>query len=167
MTDKLEHEGTIYAVLKKYGLYNSRDEYIDICWIGYTKAINNFDKAKGTLRTYIYKCVENELLMELRKESRKKRQREEFSIDVENYSEVIPDEVDIETDTIKKETNEQLYVAISKLSDAEQMIINNSFNLGDNKITQQELAEQLNITQSQVSTIKDKALKKLKEIMEA
>ena len=77
----IEHEGTMYAILKKYNLYEKKEDYIDICYIGYTKAVNNYDKSKASLRSYIYKCVENEILHELSKEKAQKRQREELSFD--------------------------------------------------------------------------------------
>ena len=86
MTDKLEHEGMNICNLKKYGgLYNKRDEYIDVCYIGYAKLLNTFDEKKGELKWHIYRCMKNELLSELRKESRKKRQGVTVSFD-ENTS---------------------------------------------------------------------------------
>ncbi len=77
----IEYEAMMYSILKKYGLYNKRDDYIDICYIGYAKALKKYDSSKSKATTYIYKCIENELLQCLRKENAIKRQRNETSLD--------------------------------------------------------------------------------------
>jgi len=164
----IEHEGTMYAVLKKYGLYNKREDYIDLCYIGYAKAKNTFDESKGSFRNYLYNCCENEILSELTKQSRKKRQRIESSMDYifdeqgQSINNFVADIFNLEESIITDETNKNLYDKIATLEPIEQMVINNLFELTEKKYTQNDIAEQLGISQTQVSIIKNEALEKLK-----
>ena len=168
----IEHEAMMYSILKKYGLYNKREDYIDLCYIGYSKALKKYDSSKSKPTTYIYKCIENELLQCLRKENAIKRQRNETSLDYvydergHDLEDLISSDVDIENDFIEKEENNNLYNAIKKLSKREQFIIKYSFGLNCDEKTQSEIAEHLGIGQCQVSRLKDKILIKLKRMME-
>ena len=168
----IEYEAMMYSILKKYGLYNKREEYIDVCYIGYAKALKKYDPDKSKPTTYIYKCIENELKCCLRKEKALKRQREEASLDYvydekgHDLEDLISNDVDIENDFIEKEQNNQLCEAIKKLSKREQFIIKYSFGFGCDEITQSEIAEHLGIGQCQVSRLKDKILIKLKGMIE-
>lgn len=167
-----EYEKMMYSILKKYGLYNKREDYIDICYIGYAKALKKYDSSKSKTATYIYKCIENELLQHLRKENAIKRQREESSINYiydetgHNLEDLISNDVDIENDFIKKEQNNQLCEAIKKLSKKEQYIIKYYFGLNCDEKTQSEIGQCLGVTQTQVSRLKDKILIKLRGMIE-
>ena len=171
MNNKLDNEGIMYNVLKRYGLYNRRDEYIDLCYIGYTKAINTFDSAKGKLKSYIFNCVENEILSELRKQSAQKRQRFECSLDDEydeqghTFNEVIADDIDLERDIICEETNKELCEAVNKLSYSERFVISHLFELNQINYTPNKICKVLNITTDQLEEIKTTALAKLKEML--
>ena len=168
----IEHEGTMYAILKKYNLYEKKEDYIDICYIGYTKAVNNYDKSKASLRSYIYKCVENEILHELSKEKAQKRQREELSFDFaydeigHDLNDIIPSNENIESDVIKKEEVANLYKTIKKLDVKEQFIIRNLFGIDCVIKTQIELSNLLSISQMAMSKKKDKILLKMRGMME-
>jgi len=168
----IEHEGTMYAVLKKYGLYNKREDYIDLCYIGYAKAKNTFDESKGSFRNYLYNCCENEILSELRKESAIKRQREECSIDFvydnseQTLGDIVPSIIDVEDEIVSKETKEELAKAVESLDKTEQFVIRNLFEFGICEYNQSDIAEILNIDQAQVSRIKDNALEKMKEMID-
>ena len=168
----IEHEAMMYSILKKYGLYNKREDYIDVCYIGYAKALKKYDSSKSKPTTYIYKCIENELLCEMRKENAKKRQREEASLDYiydeygHDLEDLISSDVNIENDFIEKEQNNQLCEAIKKLSKREQYIIKYSFGINCDEKTQEEIGKYLGVTQAQVSRLKDKILIKLKGMME-
>src|SRR5574344_1510860 len=111
----MEYEEMMYFILKKYGLYDKREDYIDVCYIGYAKALKKYDSSKSKPATYIYKCIENELLQCLRKENAIKRQREELSTNYiydengHNLEDLISDDIDIENDFIEKEQNKELY----------------------------------------------------------
>ena len=167
----IEHEAMMYSILKKYGLYNKREDYIDICYIGYAKALKKYDSSKSKPTTYIYKCIENEIMQCLRKENALKRQREESSLNYvydekgHDLEDLISNDVDIENDFIEKEQNNQLCEAIKKLSKREQFIIKYSFGLNCDEKTQEEIGQCLGVTQTQVSRLKDKILIKLKEMM--
>lgn len=168
----IEYEAMMYSILKKYGLYNKREDYIDICYIGYAKALKKYDSSKSKPATYIYKCIENELLQYLRKENAIKRQREELSINYiydekgHDLEDLISNDVDIENDFIKKEQNKELYNSIKNLTKREQYIIKSFFGLGCIEKTQYEIGEHLGITQTQVSRLKDKILIKMRGMME-
>ena len=168
----IEYEAMMYFILKKYGLYDKRDDYIDLCYIGYTKGIKKYDSTKSKETTYIYKCIENEIKCCLRKENAIKRQREELSLDYvydergHDLEDLISSDVDIENDFIEKEQNNQLCEAIKKLSKREQYIIKYSFGLNCDEKTQDEIGQCLGIRQSQVSRLKDEILIKLKRMME-
>jgi len=168
----IEHEAMMYSILKKYGLYNKREDYIDVCYIGYAKALKKYDSSKSKVTTYIYKCIENEIMQELRKENAIKRQRDDLSLNCvydekgHDLEDLISSDVNIENDFIEKEQNNQLCEAIKKLSKREQYIIKYSFGLNCDEKTQDEIGQCLGIRQSQVSRLKDKILIKLKRMME-
>ena len=167
-----EYEKMMYSILKKYGLYDKREDYIDLCYIGYAKALKKYDSSKSKPTTYIYKCIENELLQCLRKENAIKRQREELSLNYvydekgHDLEYLISNDVDIENDLIEKEQKNQLCEAIKKLSKKEQFIIKYSFGLNCDEKTQNEIGQCLGVTQVQVSRLKYKILIKLKRMME-
>ena len=167
-----EYEKMLYSILKKYGLYNKREDYIDVCYIGYAKALKKYDSSKSKPTTYIYKCIENELMQCLRKEKALKRQREEASLDYvydekgHDLEDLIDSGIDIENDFIEKEQKNQLCEAIKKLSKKEQFIIKYSFGLNCDEKTQDEIGQCLGVTQTQVSRLKYKILIKLKRMIE-
>lgn len=168
----IEHEAIMYSILKKYGLYDKREDYIDICYIGYAKALKKYDSSKSKPATYFYKCIENEILQYLRKENAIKRQCKESSLNY-IYDEtghtleyLISNDVDIENDFIEKEQNKELYNSIKNLTKREQYIIKSFFGLNCEAKTQFEIGEYLGITQTQVSRLKDKILIKIRGMME-
>ena len=168
----IEYEAMMYSILKKHGLYNKREDYIDVCYIGYAKALKKYDSTKSKETTYIYKCIENELMQCLRKENAIKRQQNDLSLDYvydergHDLEDLISNDVDIENDFIEKEQNNQLCEAIKKLSKREQYIIKNSFGINCDEKTQEEIGKYLGVTQTQVSRLKDKILIKLRGMME-
>lgn len=165
-----DYHPLMYSILKKYHLYDKKDDYLDICYIGYAKALNKYDKTKTRFTTYAYKCIENELLCELRKERAHKRQREECSL--ENlYSDNIYFNADLSDETplvvqlISEDTKHALNGALDALNEVENEVIKKLFGIECVEMTQNQVAEEFNISQSQVSLIKTKALAKLKEIL--
>ena len=167
----IEYEAMMYSILKKYGLYNKREDYIDICYIGYAKALKKYDSSKSKTTTYIYKCIENELMQCLRKENAKKRQREESSLDYvyddhgHDLEDLISNDVDIENDFIEKEESIKLFDTIKRLTKKEQYIIKSCFGIDCDEKTQDEIGQCLGIKQAQVSRLKDKILIKLRGMM--
>lgn len=168
----MEYEGMMYFILKKYGLYDKREDYIDVCYLGYAKALNKYDKNKSKKVTYIFKCIENELSQQLRKENTKKSKRNDISL---NYiidetgwdlEKTISNDVDIENDFLKQEDICQLYQTFSKLNKREQYIIKKFFGINCEKKTQSEIGLKLGISQMQVSRLKDEILIKMRGMME-
>jgi len=150
------------------------EDIISIGTIGLIKAINTFKSDKNIkLATYASKCIENEILMFIRKNNKAKN---EISIDLPLntdwdgnellLSDIIGTEEDNTSKNIEKETeNNMLKSLVEKLNDREREIINLRFGLiNDNdELTQKEVADILGISQSYISRIEKKIMKKLKK----
>lgn len=162
---------TIHSILKKLNVYHKRDDYIDLCWIGYTKALNNYEEQKGSFKTYAYKCMKNEVLKELRKEIAKKRPHDIVSLDEYDFTiEQVtaletPSKCEIQSELIKEEENKELYEAIGKLSAREQDIFTNLWKLRTVNLSRRQLADKYDISPTQISNINGKAFKKIKEVL--
>ena len=129
------------------------EDLISIGTIGLIKAINTFDPDKNIkLATYASRCIENEILMYLRRNSKTKMEEEDAV-----YK-------DLENDAEKK----VLIKAISRLSGREQMIIRMRFGLGTadgEEKTQKEVADMLGISQSYISRLEKKIMQRLRREM--
>ena len=165
-------------VCKKYANNNNSniDDFISIGTIGLIKGINSFNPNKGVkLATYVSKCIDNEILMNLRSSKKlnsevylnepigKDKDDNEISlIDIlENNERNIEDEIDLKI-KIKK-----LYKKMSDvLKEREKNILKWRYGLDGNKPkTQNQIANTLGISRSYVSRIETKAINKLaKEI---
>ena len=175
----VEHNLRLVAyIAKKYiSADNGRslEELISIGTIGLMKAIDSFDTEKGKLSTYAARCIENEYLMMLRGE--RKRQK-----DVSLYNAIgsdgdgneinFMDIIESEGPLIEEqcETNEdirKLTQCIDKiLNPRELLIVAKRYGLyGNEEHTQQQVADELNISRSYVSRIEKKALEKLREVL--
>lgn len=165
-------------VCKKYGTANvEQDDLISIGTIGLIKGIKSFDSSKGVrLATYVSRCIENEVLMQLR--AVKKLGAEVYLEDtigkdkddntvslqevIENDERSIEDEVDLKF-KIKK-----LYQKMKEvLKDREKLILEMRFGLdGKKPRTQNQIAKVLGISRSYVSRIETKAIGKLSKEIE-
>jgi len=153
------------------------EDLISIGTIGLIKAINTFrtDK-KIKLATYASRCIENEILMYLRRNTRTKSEisiDEPLNIDWEGnellLSDILGTEVDIISRDIEEETDKELLnVALGKLSSREKQIVELRFGLfnssGEEK-TQKEVADMLGISQSYISRLEKKIIGRLKSEM--
>lgn len=169
----------IYFVLKKLNLYNKINEYYDVGMIGLCKAAKRFDTNKGlTFSTYACTCIKVEILTYIRNEKAEKRKTNYNTISLnkiiysnEKDSEItledmLPSKINIEEEMIKKDQMEHLYKALSKLKEREIGIINDLYGLnGVKKLTQMELSEKYNLSQPQISRIKNKSIKKLRMLL--
>lgn len=164
-------------IVKKYSNYNKDvDDMISIGTIGLIKGISSFDMNKGTrLATYIAKCIDNEILMDMR--TNKKIQNELFlqdpiGTDKEGNEVTLIDIVSAENDNIIEQVDlklqiKKLYENMKQfLKDQEKTVLELRYGLfnGTEK-TQREIAQMLGISRSYVSRIEKKALKKLKKEM--
>ena len=159
-------------IVKKYENSNkTTEDLISIGTIGLIKAINNFKVEKNTkLATFASRCIENEILMHLRKTKKLKKEKmihDPIGSDKEGNKISLIDILGTPADEVSKEVElildeEKLYEKLEKLSLREQKVLKLRYGLKDNPTkTQREIAEELNISRSYVSRIEKKAIAKL------
>lgn len=154
------------------------EDLISIGTIGLIKAINSYKADKNIkLATYASRCIENEILMYLRKTSKTKAEvsiDEPLNVDWDGNELLLSDILGTDEDVIYKDLESEverkmLNKAISKLSQREKMIIDLRFGLNSDdgkEMTQKEVADLLGISQSYISRLEKKIMKRLKkEIM--
>ena len=154
----------VYYLVRKY-FYNNED-YYDVGMIGLIKGVDSYDKSRGSLCTYLGKCIYNEILMTHRNDKNPKKY---LSLDYEEsrLSNLITDSIDMEEQLIVKEKETLLYESVEKLNPFEKFIIVKYYGLYNNdKLSQREIANILNIRPSGVCKKHLSALKKLKKYME-
>lgn len=151
------------------------EDLISIGTIGLIKSINTFNPEKNIkLATYASRCIENEILMYLRRNNKTKLEvsiDEPLNVDWDGNELLLSDILGTDEDVIYKDIENEverklLLKAIDKLSEREQTIINLRFGLGtpDGKeLTQKEVAELLGISQSYISRLEKKIMKRLKK----
>ena len=150
------------------------EDLISIGTIGLIKSINTFNPEKNIkLATYASRCIENEILMYLRRNNKTKLEvsiDEPLNVDYDGnellLSDVLGTEEDIIYRGIESEVEEQLLrEAIKKLSGRERTIVELRFGLGTKngeEMTQKEVADLLGISQSYISRLEKKIMKRLK-----
>ena len=173
----IEHNLRLVVFLaKKYDnpIYDLED-LVSIGSIGLIKAIKTYKLDKNIkLATYASRCIDNEILMFLRKN--KKRMTEvsfEDSINFDNEGNElhIEDVFGTEEDIVEKSLEDKdnrilLEKEVNKLSSRDRSIIEQRYGLfGNKELTQKELADKLSISQSYISRIEKKVIKKLKSLM--
>jgi len=148
------------------------EDLVSIGTIGLIKAVNTFDPAKRIkLATYASRCIENEILMYLRRNSKTRAEisiDEPLNTDVDGnellLSDVLGTESDINKRLEKEVDRELLRQAIAKLTWREKKIVEQRFGLKDGKEkTQKEVADLLGISQSYISRLEKKILEKLRK----
>lgn len=151
------------------------EDLISIGTIGLIKSINTFNPEKNIkLATYASRCIENEILMYLRRNNKTKLEvsiDEPLNVDYDGnellLSDVLGTEEDIIYRGIESEVEEQLLrEAIKKLSGRERTIVELRFGLGTKngeEMTQKEVADLLGISQSYISRLEKKIMKRLKK----
>lgn len=149
------------------------EDLISVGTIGLIKAVNTFDPNKKIkLATYASRCIENEILMYLRRNSKVKAEisfYEPLNIDWDGnellLSDILGTENDVVYNLIEDEVDRQLLmVAMKKLSDREKEIVQLRFGLnGIGEKTQKEVADMLGISQSYISRLEKRIIKRLKK----
>lgn len=152
------------------------DDLVSIGSIGLIKGIETFKLDKNIkLATYASRCIENEILMYLRKTQKSRNDcslDEVLSIDSDGNEMVLADILasNEESSLTKLEQSEDidnLYYAISKLSKREREIIVKRFGLfGETELTQKEVADLMGISQSYISRLEKRILEKMRIIIE-
>lgn len=149
------------------------EDLISIGTIGLIKAVNTFKVEKNIkLATYASKCIENEILMYLRRVGKSKTEislDEPLNIDWDGNELLLSDILGTEEDVIFKDMENEvdlnlLKESIKKLSAREYTIMKLRFGLNNTKsFTQKEVADMLGISQSYISRLEKKILNRLKK----
>ena len=151
------------------------EDLISIGTIGLIKAINTFNTGKNIkLATYASRCIENEILMYLRRNSKTKMEvsiDEPLNVDWDGNELLLSDILGTDDDVISQRLENEVEIkllgkAISKLSPREQTIIKLRFGLGrqeGREKTQKEVADLLGISQSYISRLEKRIMKRLKK----
>ena len=149
------------------------DDLVSIGTIGLIKAINSFNPDKNIkLATYASRCIENEILMYLRRTARLKSEvsfDEPLNTDFEGNELLLSDVLGTSADSVyggieANAEKEQLKEALKKLSDRERKIMFLRFGLGGGEeMTQKDVADLLGISQSYISRLEKKIILRLKK----
>lgn len=151
------------------------EDLVSIGTIGLIKGVNTYklDK-KIKLATYASRCIDNEILMYLRKTKKKRTEisfEDSLSYDSEgnelHLEDILGTENDIVTKGLEDELNHKLLkIEVSKLKGRDKEIIEYRYGLnGKKELTQKEVASLLGISQSYISRIEKKVIKRLKNII--
>lgn len=151
------------------------EDLISIGTIGLIKAINTFNPAKKIkLATYASRCIENEILMYLRRNNKTKMEvsiDEPLNVDWDGnellLSDILGTDEDVICQGIEDEVEKDLLnTAISHLEPRERKIVELRYGLADEdgeEMTQKEVADLLGISQSYISRLEKKIMKRLKK----
>ena len=173
----IEHNLRLVVFLaKKYENTNvDLEDLVSIGSIGLIKAINTFSSNKNIkLATYASRCIDNEILMYLRKTKKKRTEvsfEDSLSFDSEgnelHLEDVLGTDDNVVTKPIEDELDKKLmYMEVSKLNKRDKEIIELRYGLsGKKEMTQKEVASMLGISQSYISRIEKKVIKKLSSII--
>jgi len=173
--DKLiEHNLRLVVFLsKKYeNTGTDLEDLVSIGTIGLIKGVNTYKANKNIkLATYASRCIDNEILMFLRKNKKRRGEvsfEDSLSYDSEgnelHLEDILGTESDIVTKPLEDEIDKKtLYEEISKLNDRDKEIMILRYGLyGNNELTQKDVALKLGISQSYISRIEKKVIKRLK-----
>ena len=166
----------VLSVVQKFaGRGENLDDLFQVGCIGLIKAINTFNPVKNIkLATYASRCIENEILMYLRRNSKTKMEvsiDEPLNVDWDGNELLLSDILGTDEDVISRRLEDEVEIsllskAIRKLSPREQTIIRLRFGLGKENAaekTQKEVADLLGISQSYISRLEKRIMKRLKK----
>ncbi|MGN0814375.1 MAG: RNA polymerase sporulation sigma factor SigE [Candidatus Coproplasma sp.] len=163
----------VYIAKKFEGSGVDGDDLVSVGTIGLIKAINSFKSDKNIkLATYASRCIENEILMYLRRMSRLKQEvsfDEPLNTDWEGNELLLSDVMGTDADCVFSDIEggverELLKASLSRLSAREQKIMRMRFGLdGGEEMTQKDVADSLGISQSYISRLEKKIINKLKK----
>ncbi len=173
----IEHNLRLVVFLsKKYentGL--ELEDLVSIGTLGLIKAVKTYRLDKNIkLATYASRCIENEILMDLRKNKKRRSEislEDSLSYDSEGnelrLEDILGTEDDIVTKNIEQEQEKKLLIKeINDLNERDRKIMIMRYGLFNTKeVTQKDVAEMLGISQSYISRIEKKVIKRLKEVI--
>lgn len=189
LLERWEKEGPSQTIRSKFIEHNLRlvvyiarrfensgvgiEDLISIGTIGLIKAVETYNPGKNIkLATYASRCIENEILMYLRKNANRKGEvslEEPLNTDWDGNELLLSDVLGTDSDVIEKPMEEDverdlLFQAVSKLKPRERSIITMRFGLdGKRERTQKEVAELLGISQSYISRLEKRIIGRLKQ----
>lgn len=153
------------------------EDLISIGTIGLIKAINSYDRDKNIkLATYASRCIENEILMHLRRSSKIRAEvsiDEPLNVDWDGNELLLSDILGTDDDVCYKDLENEVEMkalknALGNLSERERIIVDLRYGLSDKdgeEKTQKEVADMLGISQSYISRLEKKIIKRLKREM--
>ena len=171
----IEHNLRLVVYVAKKFVSSDMDieDLISIGSLGLIKAVNSYKSDKNIkIATYASKCIENEILMYLRKVSRSKHMvslDEPLNVDSEGNElvlfDLLPDEKECPQESMERLTEKQiLWKIINKLNEREKEIMVMRFGLhGGEELTQKEVADSLGISQSYISRLEKRIVVRLKK----
>ena len=152
------------------------EELISIGTVGLMKAVASFNAEKNIkLATYASRCIENEILMYIRKTASQKKEvsiDEPLSVDWDGNELLLSDVLGSDNDVVSKEMENDeerriVRAAVSDLNDRERIIVEMRFGLsGGRELTQKEVADALGISQSYISRLEKKIMCRLRKKIE-
>ena len=152
------------------------EDLISIGTIGLIKSVNTFCPGRNIkLATYASRCIENEILMYLRKTSSQRQEvslDEPLNVDWDGNELLLSDVLGTDSDTVSRDIEQDveksiLTEAVSRLEDRDRMIMELRFGLRDDKEhTQKEVADMIGISQSYISRLEKRIVKRLKKEIE-
>lgn len=152
------------------------EELISIGTVGLIKAVSTYNSEKNIkIATYASRCIENEILMFIRKSAQRKKEisiDEPLSVDYDGNELLLSDILGSEADSVSRGMEEDeekkiLRAAVMELSERERIIVEMRFGLfGKKELTQKEVADELGISQSYISRLEKKIMHRLREKIE-
>lgn len=174
----IEHNLRLVAyIAKRFEITSANiEELISIGTVGLIKAVSTFNSDKNIkLATYASRCIENEILMFIRKSSSQKKEisiDEPLSVDWDGNELLLSDILGSDSDVVSKEMEDAeerriLIDAVADLSDRERIIVELRYGLGNRSaLTQKEVADALGISQSYISRLEKKIMSRLRKKIE-
>ena len=175
----IEHNLRLVVFLaKKYENTNvDLEDLVSLGTIGLIKGINTYKMGKNIkLATYASRCIDNEILMILRKNKKRKSEisfEESLSYDAEGNELHLEDVLGTDKDIVPKKLEDKiekklLVRELDKLSERDRKIMILRYGLfGYEEVTQKDVADMLGISQSYISRIEKKVIKKLKNVVKS
>ena len=174
----IEHNLRLVAyITKRFEITGANiEELISIGTVGLIKAVSTFNSDKNIkLATYASRCIENEILMFIRKSSSQKKEvsiDEPLSVDWDGNELLLSDILGSDIDVVSKEMEDAeerriLIDAVADLSDRERIIVELRYGLANRSaLTQKEVADALGISQSYISRLEKKIMSRLRKKIE-
>ena len=152
------------------------EDLVSIGTVGLIKAVNTFCPSKKIkLATYASRCIENEILMYLRKTANKKNEvsiEEPLNVDWDGNELLLSDVLGSDSDTVGRDLEmqderNQLLEVVKKLDERERTIMTMRFGLfGSKEYTQKQVADMLGISQSYISRLEKRIIERLRKELE-